>query len=92
MLLGMLDRGTPLPRALEVLGITHQQVWGRTVWDPEWAAGLETALAAGCPARPRQCCGTAIGYKLGGRCRACRTAHRGGRPEPAADAEEDFGL
>lgn len=76
-LLNMLRRGTPLRDALDTLNITHQQVYGRSTWDPVWAADLEAALADGCPGRTIDRCGTETGYKAGGRCQRCRTAHRG---------------
>ncbi|MGW5383979.1 hypothetical protein [Nocardia sp. NPDC003963] len=75
MLLAAVRDGASVAEAAAAVGVTHQQVYGRTEWDPDFRAALEGALAASCPAGAL--CGTPSGKRRhGGRCLACRRAHR----------------
>jgi hypothetical protein len=62
-------------RAAEIVGYRHHTVYGRMRYDPTFAEQVETILSQVCVAIGHGCCGTASGYKRGGRCWSCRSAH-----------------
>ncbi|WP_280426425.1 hypothetical protein [Nocardia carnea] len=75
MLLAAVRDGVRVSEAAAAVGVTHQQVYGRTEWDPDFRDALEEALTTSCPAGAY--CGTPSGKRRhGGRCLACRRAHR----------------
>lgn len=65
--------------AAEKIGATAGQIYGRTQWDAEFRDAVDEVLARVCRAKVFDRCGSAVGYKRGGRCRACKTAHRSPR-------------
>lgn len=73
--LQLLWRYGNLPSAAARVGVTVNAVYGRMRRDTEFAALVERVLTHLCGDNPQ--CGRAMGYKLGGRCRACRAAKRG---------------
>lgn len=75
-LLTLLPEHPDVAEAAGLIGVTAGQVYGRMRWDSEFAEQVETLLATHCRALRNGGCGTARGFKRGGRCQACRQAHR----------------
>lgn len=67
--------------AAEKIGVTASQIYGRMRWDAPFRDTVDAVLTRNCRAKAVDRCGSAVGYKRGGRCRACKAAHRGARPQ-----------
>jgi CRISPR system Cascade subunit CasA len=75
-LLALLTSTPDVVKAAQQLGITHQAIYARMRWDTDFAERVEKTLRNHCLALTSDTCGSDTGYKHGGRCAACRTAHR----------------
>lgn len=61
--------------AAATVGYTHGVIYGRMRYDPVFTEEVEAILSATCRAIQYGCCGSEAGYKRGGRCWSCRSAH-----------------
>ncbi|CAL9677590.1 hypothetical protein SUDANB95_07916 (plasmid) [Actinosynnema sp. ALI-1.44] len=74
LLLTLLPEHPDVGEAAGLIGLTGAIVYGRMRRDSKFAKAVEDLLAAHC--RGGNLCGKATGYKLGGRCRRCRSASK----------------
>ncbi|KOV84658.1 hypothetical protein ADL03_15325 [Nocardia sp. NRRL S-836] len=77
--LRMLEATADIVAAAEQIGVTAGQIYGRMRWDAPFRDAVDEMLAKVCRAKKFDRCGSAVGYKRGGRCRACKTAHHSPR-------------
>lgn len=75
LFLDVLEDVADVKIAARRIGMTHEQIYGRTRWDQAFRDAMENTLTERCIAKTARECGTAGGYKAGGRCRECRAAH-----------------
>jgi hypothetical protein len=71
-LIERLRRGELFASAVQALGISPSQVWGRARSDPEWGAQLQSTLDQARPTDLRH--GVQSSYNRGCRCTECRSA------------------